>query len=251
MMRFRDLALTIAMTATITAGALAQEPLKAALTFLGAPGLPADAFPKPSRPIAEIISPIFDTEANRDAGKETEQVFALMKLKPGMSVADIGAGSGYYTVRLAKLLGPDGRVFAQDVMPNYLRDLNARILKARLPTVTVSRGEPHDPRLPANSIDAAVLVHMYHEIAQPFAFLHNLSLAMKKGGIVGILDADRQTWQHGTPPALLRCELAALGYREVSFTTLAGRLGYLAIFEAPDAAARKVPSEVKACAVAG
>ena len=250
-MRFREVALTIAMTATMSAGAFAQEPAKTGMAFLGAPGLPADTFPKPSRPVAEIISPIFDTEANRDAAKETEQVFALMKLKPGMSVADIGAGSGYYTVRLAKLLGPEGRVFAQDVMPNYLRDLNARIFKARLPTVTVSRGEPHDPRLPANSIDAAVLVHMYHEIAQPFAFLHNLAASMKQGGIIGILDADRQTWQHGTPPALLRCELAAIGYREVSFTTLTGGLGYLAVFEAPDAAARKVPAEVKACAVKG
>ncbi len=217
--------------------------------FLSPPGLPADAFPKPSRPVAEIISPIFDTEANRDAERETEQVFSLMNLKAGMSVADIGAGSGYYTVRLAKLLGADGRVFAQDVMPNYLRDLNARIFKAQLPTVTVSRGEPHDPRLPANSIDAAVLVHMYHEIAQPFAFLHNLANAIKPGGIVGILDADRQTWKHGTPPALLRCELAAVGYREVSFTTLTGKLGYLAVFEAPGAKTRKTPADVKACAI--
>jgi hypothetical protein len=138
-------------------------------------------------------------------------------------------------------------VFAQDVMPNYLRDLNERIFKAQLPTVTVSRGEPHDPRLPANSLDAAVLVHMYHEIAQPFAFLHNLATAMKPGGIVGILDADRQTSRHGTPPALLRCELAAVGYREVSFTKLTGKLGYLAVFAAPGAQARKKPEDVRTC----
>jgi predicted methyltransferase len=243
-LRILATAILLTMASPITA-ALAQK--GDGPTFLSSPGLPANAFPKPSRPVAEIISPIFDTETNRDAAKETEQVFALMKLKSGMSVADIGAGSGYYTVRLAKLLGADGRVFAQDVMPNYLRDLNARIFKAKLPTVTVSRGEPHDPRLPANSIDAAVLVHMYHEIAQPFAFLHNLAVAMKPGGIIGILDADRQTWQHGTPPALLRCELAAVGYREVSFTTLTGGLGYLAIFEAPEAQMRKQPDEVKSC----
>jgi hypothetical protein len=88
---------------------------------------------------------------------------------------------------------------------------------------------------------------MYHEIAQPYAFLHNLSVAMKPGGLIGILDADRQTWQHGTPPALLRCELAAVGYREVSFTTLSGGLGYLAVFEAPGAEMRKQPANVKAC----
>ncbi len=249
-MKFRAFAFALLLAAPVCAvgpSAFGQEARKDGLAYLAPPGLPADAFPKPARPVAEIISPIFDTEANRDAAKETEQVFALMKLKPGMTVADIGAGSGYYTVKLAKALGPDGRVFAQDVMPNYLRDLNARIFKAKLPTVTVSRGEPHDPRLPAGSVDAAVLVHMYHEIAQPFAFLHNLAVAMKEGGIVGILDADRQTWQHGTPPALLRCELSAVGYREISFTTLTGGLGYLAIFEAPGAQARNRPQDVKAC----
>ena len=222
---------------------------KNAPAFLAPAGAPANAFAKPSRPVAEIISPIFDTEAARDKAKETEQVFDIMKLKPGMTVADIGAGSGYYTVKLAKLLGPDGRVLAQDITPNYLRDLKARIARLKLSNVTVSSGEPHDPRLPANAVDAAVLVHMYHEIEQPFALLHNLAASMKPGGIVGILDADRDTSEHGTPPALLRCELASVGYREVSFTTLKGNLGYLAVFEAPSAAARKAPAEVKACPV--
>ncbi len=243
----RTYLLALPLTAALLIPPVHAQGTTDAQKFLAAPGLPADAFPKPARPVAEIISPIFDTEANRDAAKETEQVFALMKLKAGMSVADIGAGSGYYTVRLAKLVGPQGRVYAQDVMPNYLRDLNARILKLKAPNVTVSRGEPHDPRLPPASLDAAVLVHMYHEIAQPFAFLHNLGVSMKPGGIIGILDADRQTWQHGTPPALLRCELAAVGYRELSFTTLSGGLGYLAIFEAPGDEAKKKPQDVKAC----
>ena len=203
--------------------------------------------PRPARPVAEIISPIFDTEANRDAAKETEQVFALMKLKPGMSVADIGAGSGYYVMRLSKLLGPDGKVYANDITPNYLSMLNARVLKAKLANVVIARGEPHDPRLPPNAIDAALLIHMYHEIAQPYAFLHNLSLAMKPGGLVGILDPDRPTQFHGTPPRLMRCELAALGYREVSFTALPRGLGNFGVFEAPSAQARTRPADVKAC----
>ena len=245
----RPFALAMAFVIAVPVSSAMAQTSKDGQAFLSAPGLPASAFPKPSRPVAEIISPIFDTEKNRDAAKETEQVFDLMKLKPGMTVADIGAGSGYYTVRLAKLLGPQGRVFAQDVMPNYLADLNARIFKARLPTVTVSRGEEHDPRLPANSIDAAVLVHMYHEIAQPFAFLHNLAVSMKSGGVIGILDADRPTHFHGTPPALLRCELQSVGYREVSFTTLKGDLGYLAVFEAPKVEPGKAPAEIKACPV--
>ena len=249
-------------TAMLIAAALAATPLAAAENpaararldapaFLAPPGEPAGAFPKPARPVAEIISPIFDSERARDKAKETEQVFALMKLKPGMTVADIGAGSGYYTVRLAKAVGPQGRVLAQDITPNYLRDLSARIVKLTLRNVTVARGEDHDPRLPRNSVDAAFLIHMYHEIAQPFAHLHNLAAAMKPGGRVGILDADRDTSAHGTPPALLRCELAAAGYREVSFTTLTGGLGYLAVFEAPAPDARKPPGDVRACGVDG
>ncbi len=241
MMRATGLALSLMIV--VTPLALAQD------RFLAPPGAPASVFPKPARPVAEIISPIFDTEANRDAAKETEQVFALMKLKPGMSVADIGAGSGYYVMRLSTLLGPGGKVYANDITPNYLSMLNARVLKAKLANVVIARGEPHDPRLPPNSIDAALLIHMYHEIAQPYAFLHNLGLAMKPGGLVGILDPDRPTQFHGTPPRLMRCELAALGYREVSFTALPRGLGNFGVFEAPPAEARTKPADVKACAL--
>ena len=245
-------AFSFALLLGMSVGAYAQSPSVSEIArdgqaYLAPAGLPANAFPKPARPVAEIISPIFDTEANRDAAKETEQVFALMKLKPGMSVADIGAGSGYYAVRLSTMLGPQGKVFANDVMPNYLSLLKARLLGGKFANVIVARGEPHDPRLPPNSIDAALLIHMYHEIAQPFAFLHNLAAAMKPGGIVGILDPDRPTQFHGTPPALMRCELAAVGYREVSFTELSGGLGNFAVFEAPRTEARTTPAAVKAC----
>ena len=93
----------------------------------GRPGVPASAFPEPDRPVAEIISPIWATEKERDAVKESAQIIAALELTPGMSVADLGAGSGYHTVRLARALGPDGRVFAQDVMPKYLADLARRV----------------------------------------------------------------------------------------------------------------------------
>lgn len=212
---------------------------------LGPAGAPASAFPKPDRPVAEIISPIWANEKGRDATDEVGEVAGLMGLKAGMAIADIGAGSGYYTVRLAKLVGPDGRVYAQDITPGYLRGLRKRVDGLSLGNVTLSLGEGHDPRLAPRSLDAAVLVHMYHEIAQPYAFMHNLIPALKPGARVGIIDLDRKPEDHGTPPALLRCELAAVGYREIGFHQLKGDTGYLAIFEAPLDALP--PSAIKAC----
>ena len=108
-------------------------------------------------------------------------------------------------------------------------------------------GDGHDPRLPPTSVDVALLVHMYHEVSQPFAFLHNLVPALKPGARVGIVDLDRATWLHGTPRDLLSCELAAVGYRQVAFHPLTGDIGYLAVFEAPAESARKKPSEIAPC----
>jgi hypothetical protein len=103
-----------------------------------------------------------------------------------------------------------------------------------LRNVTISLGEPHDPRLPADSIDVAILVHMYHEIAQPYALLYNLVPALSAR--VGIVDAFGRTSEHGTPPSLLRCELAAVGYGEICLDRLMGSQAYLAIFACSRAA---------------
>ena len=215
--------------------------------FLGPPGSAASAFPKPDRPVAEIIAPLWASEKQRDAVDEVGQVARLMRLAPGETVADIGAGSGYYATRLAERVGPQGRVYAEDVTPRYLADLETRIAKAALGNVTVVRGKPHDPRLPPASLDAALLIHMYHEIVQPYGLLHNLAAAMKPGGRVGIVDADDLPARHGTPPALLACELTAAGYRQTGFTVLTGGVGYLAIFEAPAPEARPAPGTIRPC----
>jgi hypothetical protein len=105
----------------------------------------------------------------------------------------------------------------------------------KLTNIKFSLGEPHDPRLPASSLDAAILVHMYHEIAQPYAFLYNLTTALKRGALVGIVDLELPTSEHGTPIELLRCELTAVGYRAVATFKLEGDGGYLAVFSPPEA----------------
>ena len=223
----------------------AADPLRPA--YLGEPGAPASFFPPPDRPVAEIVSPVWNSPARRDAADETGQLVRALGVRPGMTVADVGAGSGYHTVRLSPVVGPAGRVIAQDVEARFLRDLALTVRSNGLGNVTLALGEPHDPRLPRASLDLALLVHMYHEVAQPYAFLYNLAPALKPGGRVAVVDLDRDTSQHGTPRDLLRCEMAAVGYRHVSTTVLAGDIGYLAVFEPPDEEARPDPGSIRSC----
>ena len=219
----------------------------AAQDFMAAPGVPADAFPKPERPVADVISPIWHDEKERDAANEPRQLVRLLGIKSGMTVADIGAGSGYYVVRLAPIVGPSGRIIAQDVEAEYLRGLGKRVRDLDLRNVTLALGEPHDPRLPVRSLDVAILVHMYHEIAQPYGLLYNLAPALRPGARVGIVDSAAPTAEHGTPLNLLRCELAAVGYRELDFYPLKGSNAYLAIFAPPSDESHTPPNKIIAC----
>ena len=197
---------------------------------LAPPGAPASSFPAPGRPVAGIVTDIWRDEQSRDRAGEAERVMNLLGVKPGLAVADIGAGSGYYTVRLARRVRPTGHVFAEDVVPEYLERLARRVGSEGLANwVTLVRGDPHDPRLMPGSIDIALLVHMYHEVEQPYGLLWNLRPALRPGARVAVIDARKQTEVHGTPPDLLRCELAAVGYRQIAFYDLQER-SYLAVF---------------------
>ena len=217
-----------------------------AIRPLGPAGQPASAFPAPSRPVADVVTDTWSSEDTRDRAGEADTVMKLLGVRAGMHVADVGAGSGYYTVRLSPRVGAEGRVIAQDIMPEYLEKLAERVRGARLSNVTVALGEPHDPRLPAASAELVMLVHMYHEVEQPYAFLHNLRPALRPGGRVAVVDLDRPTNRHGTPPALLRCEMEAAGYRQSAFHPLPEGSGYLAVFDAAPGPAPR-PAELRAC----
>src|SRR6516165_9379957 len=132
-------------------------------------GAPAAAFPNPDRAIADIISPIWHDEKERDDANEPRQLVRLLGIRSGMTVADIGAGSGYYVVRLSPIVGPGGRIIAEDVVPEYLQSLRSRVRALGLQNVVISLGESHDPRLPADSLDTAILVHMYTRSLSPMA----------------------------------------------------------------------------------
>ncbi|MGY8681963.1 methyltransferase domain-containing protein [Bradyrhizobium sp. UFLA05-153] len=197
--------------------------------------------------MAPIASLSRSAEEHRDSLNEAGQVALLLGLKAGMTVGDIGAGGGYYKIRFSSLIAPSGSVVAQDVTPEYLVELGKRTERLGLTNIIFAMGEPHDPRLPALSLDAAILGHMYHEITQPYAFLYNLVPAMKPGVRIGIVDFERPTSRHGTPIELLRCELSAVGYGEIATYQLAGDGGYLAVFLPPQEASRRTPRDIVAC----
>jgi ubiquinone/menaquinone biosynthesis C-methylase UbiE len=157
-----------------------------------------------------------------------------LEIRSGSRVADIGAGDGYYTVRLARRLGRASTIYAQDVKPEHLKTLAARLKRERLSWVTLVAGEARDPKLPRAAVDLAILAHMYHEIENPYEFLYRLWASLAPGARVAIIDVDKPTDKHGTPPTLLRCELGTLGYRQVDFISLAPADGYLAVFVPPE-----------------
>ncbi len=246
-LRPRALALLLAGAACTRAPAPPAGSAADAPAPRAAAGVPADAFPAPSRPVADIVTDTWSSEDARDRAGEAERVMQLLGVGPGMRVADVGAGSGYYVARLSPRVGPTGRVYAQDIVADYLRKLGARVRREGLGNVTLVLGDPHDPRLPGDSLDLALLVHMYHEVEQPYGLLYNLRPALRRGARVAVVDLDRPTGRHGTPPELLRCEMAAVGYTPVAIRDLGPESGYLAVFEPPPPGALPAPGSIRAC----
>lgn len=202
-------------------------------------------FPNADRAVAPIVGGTFSTEDARDRAGEAEEVMQLAGVKPGMSVADVGAGEGYYTVRLARVVGAKGRVLAEDIVPEVRDALSDRIQRERLDNVAVKLGTADNPMLPPESFDRVFLVHMYHEVASPYAFLWHMREGVKPAGLVVVVDANRPVRQHGMPPEQLKCEFAALGLQPVKFSVLAGGEVYLMAFRV--AAPRPAPQNIQPC----
>jgi ubiquinone/menaquinone biosynthesis C-methylase UbiE len=202
-------------------------------------------FPEPQRPVAPIVSSSYMDEDARDSAGEFESVVRLAEIQPGMSIADIGAGQGYYTVRLSPIVGRTGRILAEDIVPQTIQALAQRVQRERLDNVALKLGQPNDPQLPDASFDRIMMIHMYHEIQRPSEFLWHLRDALKRGGRIIVVDADRPTHQHGTPPRLLVCEFNALGLSLVRFERLADTESYFAAFEA--GGAKPEPNMIPVC----
>jgi len=205
----------------------------------------ARAFPEPDRPVSDLGANEFSTEDERDSQGEAQKVMDLAEIRPGMTVADIGAGEGYYTIRLGDRVGSEGRVLAQDIDSPVLERLGRRVERERLDNVSIKLGAKDDPRLPEDSFDRVFMVHMYHEVGEPYAFLWRLWPSLKEGGKVIVVDIDRPTDRHGIPPALLSCEFERVGYRLDRIEQAPELAGYYAQFSR--GATRPDPDEIVPC----
>ena len=153
-----------------------------------APG--ARGFPRSDRPVELAGADSTQTEQQRDARGEAAWVLALAGVRPGMSVADIGAGGGYYTVRLSPAVGRHGRVLAEDIDAGALSRLGVRVERERLNNVSIQLGDVADPHLPPASFDRVLLVHVYRQVTEPYAFLWHLRGGQRAGGSVAVVEDD-------------------------------------------------------------
>jgi ubiquinone/menaquinone biosynthesis C-methylase UbiE len=134
-----------------------------------------------ARPMGVAGAPWLD-RAEREAEEQPTRALQIMQITPGMTVADLGAGSGYFTERLARLVGPTGRVFATDIQPGMIDLLKRRLSSEGIQNVTVILSDPSNPRLPDATIDLALMVDVYHELGNPQTVLGYIRTALKPDG---------------------------------------------------------------------
>ncbi len=151
--------------------------------------------------------------ADRDKKLQIGRVMDLLGIQPGRSVADIGAGSGWFTVRAAQRVGPAGMVFAEDINPKAVEAIEARVKKERMGNVRTVLGTPDDPKLPPRSVDAVLMLKVYHEIAHPVAVMKELRLALKAGARVGIIDRNGNGTDHGLDRKVVEQEMVEAGFK--------------------------------------
>ncbi len=125
---------------------------------------------------------------DRAAWQKPDQIMDALGIADGSHVADIGAGAGWFTIRLARRVGPRGIVYAQDVQPQMLDAIRRRVSREGLQNVQTRLGEGSDPRLPARSLDAVLVVDVYPEVDDRVTFLRNLASALKPNGRIGIIN---------------------------------------------------------------
>jgi ubiquinone/menaquinone biosynthesis C-methylase UbiE len=154
---------------------------------------------------------IFDSPGREDR-LQIERVMDLLGLGLGKNVADIGAGSGWFTVRAARRVTSSGTVYAVDINPEAIQYIERRAEKEHLDNVKTILGHEDNPLLPAGQVDAVLMLKTYHEIAKPVTLLRNLRAALRPGARVGIIDRNGNGENHGVNRAVVLKEAAQAGY---------------------------------------
>ena len=165
---------------------------------------------KTSDPYTGDLS-IFE-DAARDKNLQIDRVMDILKITDGRSVADIGAGSGWFTVRAAKRVGLTGRVFAVEINQEYIDHINSRATAEGFKNIKTIAGKADDPMLPPNSVDVVFILKTYHEIAEPVVLMKKVRSALKKGGLVGIIDRNGNGADHGLDKDVVIRELKLAGF---------------------------------------
>lgn len=170
--------------------------------------------PGGARPTSEPYTgdlAIFE-DADRAQKLQVERVMNLLGIKRGSHVADIGAGSGWFTVRSARRVGKRGAVYAIEINPDYVRHIKRRAKREKLLNIRTILGKPNDPLLPRGSVDAVLLLKTYHEIAQPIPLLRQVRAAMRPGAKLGIIDRNGKGDDHGLNADVVIKEAAQAGF---------------------------------------
>lgn len=165
---------------------------------------------KTSEPYTGDLS-IFETPGREDR-LQINRVMEILSITQGKAVADIGAGSGWFTVRAANRVGAGGIVYAVDINPEAVRYIRERAQKEQLQNVKAILSKPDDPLLPGHSIDAVLLLKTYHEVAQPVVLLQNLRTALRPGAKIGVIDRNGNGEDHGVSRDVVVKEAKEAGY---------------------------------------
>jgi ubiquinone/menaquinone biosynthesis C-methylase UbiE len=157
--------------------------------------------------------------SEREMEEHPDEALNALGIKPGMTVADIGAGTGYFTLRLARRVGPSGKVYANDIQPEMLRMLRQNAAKAGLTNVETVLGTETDPKLPEHALDLILLVDVYHELSQPQKMLERLRVELKPDGRLVLLEYRKEDPsipirpEHKMSVADVKTELEAEGFK--------------------------------------
>ena len=204
----------------------------ATLILTASPGAQSTPVSNPSPPSSQMEMPA----ADREQWQRVPDIVRSLKLESGSRVADVGAGAGFFSVRLARLVGAAGRVYAVDANPRMITRLRERAEKEQLTNLEIVLGDLNDPKLPVDSLDAALIVNAYHEMDQHQAMLGGIGRALKPGGRLVIVEPtsrvgetyprERQALSHEISLQYVEQDLVQAGFeivdRDLTFATMPG-----------------------------